>query len=97
MKLSIDTTLTDVIKIKIDDQTFEAPSRQDKSQKLLSFIDETLTSIGKTPKDLTEIEVNTGPGSFTGIRVGVAVANAMAYVLKIPVNGKNTETDIKYE
>jgi tRNA A37 threonylcarbamoyladenosine modification protein TsaB len=97
MKLFIDTTLTDIIKIKLDDQFFEAPSRQDKSQKLLSFIDEKLASIGKTPKDLTEIEVNIGPGSFTGIRVGVAVANAMAYVLKIPVNGKTTETDIKYE
>lgn len=38
--------------------------------------------------DLTGIEVNTGPGSFTGLRVGVAVANTLGWALGIPVNGK---------
>lgn len=38
--------------------------------------------------DLTEIEVNPGPGSFTGIRVGVSIANALGFALNIPVNGK---------
>ena len=33
-------------------------------------------------------EVNRGPGSFTGLRVGVAIANALGFLLKIPVNGK---------
>lgn len=42
------------------------------------------------------IEVETGPGSFTGLRVGVAVANALGYSLGIPVNGKKTETDLVY-
>ena len=37
---------------------------------------------------ITEIEVNPGPGSFTGLRVGAAIANALGYALKIPVNGK---------
>ena len=39
-------------------------------------------------KGLTAIEVNCGPGSFTGTRVGVTVANALGFALNIPVNGK---------
>ena len=39
-------------------------------------------------KDLTEIKVETGPGRIPGLRVGVAVANGLAWSLKIPVNGE---------
>ena len=42
----------------------------------------------KTLGDLSEIEINLGPGSFTGLKVGVAVANALGWALKIPINGK---------
>lgn len=49
-----------------------------------------------TPGVLTRIEVETGPGSFTGLRVGVAVANALGFSLNIPVNGKKTETNLVY-
>ena len=34
------------------------------------------------------IEVNAGPGSFTGLRVGASIANALSFALGIPVNGK---------
>ena len=42
------------------------------------------------------IEVETGPGSFTGLRVGVSVANALGFALNIPVNAKKMETEIEY-
>lgn len=42
---------------------------------------------GRTLKDLTHIAVVLGPGSFTGIRVGVNLARTLAYALKIPVAG----------
>lgn len=45
---------------------------------------------------LKEIEVETGHGSFTGLRVGVSVANALGFALGIPVNGKKLETELKY-
>ena len=37
--------------------------------------------------DISAIEVVPGPGSFTSSRIGVAVANALAFGLNIPVNG----------
>lgn len=96
MKLYIDTTDREKIIVGIDEKRFDTLAKKASSQKLLPFIDEVLKSEGKNTKDLTEIEVNTGPGSYTGIRIGVSVANALASQLKIPVNGKLLELDIKY-
>lgn len=45
---------------------------------------------------LEGIEVETGPGSYTGLRVGVSVANALGFALGIPVNGKKMETELVY-
>jgi len=45
---------------------------------------------------LEGIEVETGPGSFTGLRVGVSVANALGFSLGISVNGKKMETELVY-
>lgn len=59
-----------------------------KSQIVLSLIDEILKKNKLKLADLSGIEVNTGPGSFTGVRIGVAIANALGFVLKIPINGK---------
>ncbi len=100
MKLYIDTSDREKIIVGIDDKRFESKAKEQASQKLLPFIDEVLKEEGKTAKDITEIEVNTGPGSFTGLRVGVSVANAFGWALNIPVNGQNLRkgemVDIKY-
>ena len=47
---------------------------------------------GLTYKDLTRIAATTGPGSFTGLRVGLATARALALALDIPVIGASTLT-----
>lgn len=63
-------------------------SRQTGSQALIPAI---LRLLKKTRIDISqidEIEVNVGPGSFTGTRVGVTVANVLGFALQIPVNGK---------
>jgi tRNA threonylcarbamoyladenosine biosynthesis protein TsaB len=39
-------------------------------------------------EDIEKIEVNKGLGSFTGLRVGIAIANALSFLLKIPINNK---------
>lgn len=87
MKLFIDTSDREKVIVHVDGKVFETKAVQNSSQKLLPFIDEVLKKSKKTVDDITEIEVNTGPGSFTGLRVGVAVANTLAWVLKVPVNG----------
>jgi len=49
---------------------------------------------GKYLKDLSAIAVVTGPGSWTGIRVGLAVAKAYSYVLKVPIIELRDEINI---
>ena len=101
MKLYIDTSDREEIVVGLDDEKFKTKARKDKSQKLLPFIDELLKKKGKKIEDITEIEVNIGPGSYTGLRVGVSVANAIGWALDIPVNGKDLKkgegVEIKYE
>ncbi len=100
MKLYIDTSDSEKIVIGLNDNRFESKAKQKASQRLLPFIEEVLKKKNKTIKDITEIEVNTGPGSFTGLRVGVAVANTLGWVLGAKVNGKNISkvgsVEIKY-
>ncbi len=66
------------------------------SQALLPLIFKLLKTEHCNLKTLQGIEVETGPGSFTGLRVGVSVANALGFSLGIPVNGKKIESDIHY-
>lgn len=89
MKLYINTSSAEEIVIKLDGQEFRTDAKKDKSQKLLIFIDEKLKELGKSIDNIKEIEVNTGPGSFTGLRVGVSVANAIGWDKEIPVNGQD--------
>lgn len=58
------------------------------SQILLPLIDEMLKKQNIKLEDLAEIKIIEGPGSYTGLRLGAAVANTLSYLLKIPVNGK---------
>jgi tRNA threonylcarbamoyladenosine biosynthesis protein TsaB len=48
-------------------------------------IDELLKANGTTADELKGLIVYQGPGSFTGLRIGISVANAMAYSLSIPI------------
>jgi tRNA threonylcarbamoyladenosine biosynthesis protein TsaB len=66
----------------VEDSTFL------KSEAALPAIEKLLQENNLKIEDLDKIEVNRGPGSFTGLRVGVAIANALSFLLKIPVNKK---------
>lgn len=54
-----------------------------KAQVVLPMIDELLKKHYLKLSQLEKIEVNSGPGSFTGIRVGLSVANALRFALGI--------------
>jgi tRNA threonylcarbamoyladenosine biosynthesis protein TsaB len=58
------------------------------AQIILPMIDGILKKHSLRPEDISEIKINVGPGSFTGLRVGIAIANALSFALKVPVNGK---------
>jgi tRNA threonylcarbamoyladenosine biosynthesis protein TsaB len=64
--------------------------RVTRAQSLLAGVDELLGAAGVAPADLTGIVVGTGPGSFTGTRVGLAVARGLALSLDLPVAGVST-------
>ncbi len=55
------------------------------SQKLMPIIDSLLTELNLEVKDLQGIAVSRGPGSFTGLRIGMATAKAMGHALDLPV------------
>ncbi|MBS9719203.1 tRNA (adenosine(37)-N6)-threonylcarbamoyltransferase complex dimerization subunit type 1 TsaB [Tianweitania sp. BSSL-BM11] len=57
---------------------------------LMSMIQDVLRQAGKTYSDLSRIGVVIGPGSFTGVRVGVSTARGLALALNIPAVGVTT-------
>lgn len=93
MVLKIDSTKPEaVIVALVDPKTGRRDQLVQKqklgSQVLLPLIAKILKRNHATFQDLASVDVNVGPGSFTGSRVGVAVANALGFALGIPVNGK---------
>ena len=92
MTLKLKTTDPKTILVELfeNDKKIDALSKNQSigSQVLLPMISQILKKHKKKLVDVTSIEVGTGPGSFTGTRVGVAVANALGFALKIPVNSK---------
>lgn len=67
-------------------------SDEDKSHgSLLSvYMDEVLTEAGFKPGDLHAISVSKGPGSYTGLRIGVSAVKGFSYALKLPIIGVDT-------
>jgi tRNA threonylcarbamoyladenosine biosynthesis protein TsaB len=69
--------------------TFELDPSQRSAQALLPALRELLLRVGWKPDDLELIAVAVGPGSFTGLRVGVTVAKTLAYATRAEVMGVN--------
>jgi tRNA threonylcarbamoyladenosine biosynthesis protein TsaB len=57
------------------------------AEHLMGVIEDVLAAAGLAHRDLEAIAVSVGPGSFTGVRVGVATARGLALALKIPAIG----------
>lgn len=87
--LSIDTASSELkVVLIVNNKRYKLKKKHEKAQILLPLIDEILEKHNLSVKDIDEIMVNTGPGSFTGLRVGVSIANTLGRFLKIPINGR---------
>ena len=60
------------------------------SQTLMVMAEDALKQCGKTPADVEAVAVAEGPGSFTGVRIGVAAAKGFAWGKNIPCFGVST-------
>jgi len=89
MILVLDTTERIKNKIGLFEKQFRLFEYEtsDQAKELLRNIEESLKKKNSGLEKITKILVNLGPGSFTGVRVGVAVANTLAWSLNIPVYG----------
>jgi tRNA threonylcarbamoyladenosine biosynthesis protein TsaB len=66
------------------------PVRHQHGETLLATLTAFLTEQGATLADLRGIVVGTGPGAFTGLRVGLATAKGLAHGLGLPIVGVST-------
>jgi tRNA threonylcarbamoyladenosine biosynthesis protein TsaB len=60
------------------------------AQRALVLVDEVLARAGYEPQDVAQIVVGCGPGSFTGLRIGIATARGLALALGRPCVGVST-------
>ncbi len=95
MLLAFDTTL-DVCSVALLDNAgalaahISRPMARGHAEALVPMIDEALREAGTGMEALERIAVTTGPGTFTGVRVGVSAARGLALALKLPVAGVTT-------
>jgi tRNA threonylcarbamoyladenosine biosynthesis protein TsaB len=64
--------------------------RVSRASTLLADVDALLRQAGAHPRDLGGLALGTGPGSFTGIRIGLAAARGLALALGVPAAGVST-------
>src|SRR4051812_34156306 len=65
-------------------------ARASRAQTLLEDVDALLRQGGAHPRDLDALAIGIGPGSFTGVRIGLAAARGLAFSLGVPGAGVST-------
>lgn len=99
-KLMIDTSKIKEISVALahSGKHYERklPSRVARAQTVLPLTEELLKEAHLSVRDIEEITVFEGEESFTGVRVGFAIANMLGKLLGVPVNGKRGIAIPKY-
>lgn len=60
------------------------------AEKLHNFIEQALRKSGKQIKEIEAVAVSNGPGSYTGLRIGVSAAKGFCFALNVPMIALNT-------
>ena len=89
------TAAVAVIETKEDIETkllgeFITNHKKTHSQKLLPMIEQLMQSIGIEMGEIDLFAASSGPGSFTGLRIGIVTAKGFAYALKKPIVTEKT-------
>ena len=86
--LAIETTYktaTVTVKDERNEVTVTADASRKHAETVLPAVQEALDRSGYVLRDLDYVAVDIGPGSFTGLRIGICVANALGFSLGVPV------------
>ena len=89
LTLAFDTA-TDVATSALLEDGDVLGERTGRPQRLLEDVDALLAAADAKPEELGRIVVGTGPGSFTGLRMGLAAGRALALALDVKVAGVST-------
>src|SRR3970040_62456 len=65
--------------------TAEVHEEQAHAAKLALLVDQLLHLTGIVPGELAAVAISSGPGSYTGLRIGASTAKGLCYALKIPL------------
>jgi tRNA threonylcarbamoyladenosine biosynthesis protein TsaB len=83
-------TATDAATSALVDDGEVLGERVSRAQTLLEDVDALLRQGGASPRSIDALAVGVGPGSFTGVRLGLATARGLALALEVPVAGVST-------
>ncbi len=89
LTLAFDTATATATSALVDDGEVLG-ERVSRAQSLLEDVDALLRQAGAHPSELDRLAVGIGPGSFTGVRIGLAVARGLALSLDVPGAGVST-------
>lgn len=88
MRMYLDTS-SSVTLLRLDDKEYVWESKRDLAKLLLKFIHDKLSENDAAWEDITEIRFFSGPGSFTGLRIGAVIVNTLASQLSVPLYDQN--------
>lgn len=94
-------TATSICSVALCNDNGVAASRESSDSRshaslLTVFIAEVLAEIGLKASDLDAVAVSKGPGSYTGLRIGVSVAKGIAFAASVPLIGIETTLSMFY-
>lgn len=69
---------------------FRESDERDHSNRAARFVDDLLLQTGYKAADLSAVAIGKGPGSYTGLRIGVSLAKGLCYALNIPLIAINS-------
>jgi tRNA threonylcarbamoyladenosine biosynthesis protein TsaB len=92
--LQLETATTSCsVALALDGKTIafkELNERNAHASHMTLFIQDVLKEAGKTMEELEAVAVSSGPGSYTGLRIGISTAKGLCYALNIPLIGIDT-------